>query len=249
LKALNHRTFGAMSGTDHPDPTLRTRAQSLLRNAILDGHFVAGQKLVERELCDLTGASRSSLREALVNLETNGLIEHQSYRGYSVSRLNVQKVREIFELRASVETLAAELFTERASVQEVVALGEALSALEQCQESFDLAQMRAVKERYYEVLFTGCRNGEIRRALGNVIDRIHLLRIQLMQDPARRIASLAEMRSLTSALVKRDRLAARAASQAHIRAARDAVLNSMAQDDVDPRAATTESGESPEYRI
>jgi DNA-binding GntR family transcriptional regulator len=230
LKNVYESNFGSTSAGSRLDTTLRTRAQSLLRDAILDGYFKAGQKLVERELCDLTGASRSSLREALVNLETNGLIERQSYRGFSVSRLNAQKVREIFELRASVETLAAELFTERASVQEVVALGEALSALEQCQESFDLAQMRAVKERYYEVLFTGCRNEEIRRALGNVIDRIHLLRSQLMQDPARREISLAEMRQLTSALVKRDRFAARAASLAHIEAARDAVLTGMTQD-------------------
>ncbi len=239
LNSLNERSSASSSGTDRLDTTLRTRAQGQLRDAILDGYFKAGQKLVERELCDLTGASRSSLREALVNLETNGLIERQSYRGFSVSRLDARKVREIFELRASVETLAAELFAERASVQEVVALGEALAALEQCQESFDLAQMRAVKERYYEVLFTGCRNDEIRRALGNVIDRIHLLRSQLMQDPARREISLAEMRRLTSALVKRDRLAARAASLAHIEAARDAVLTGMA---LEQRNGTEEGG-------
>jgi DNA-binding GntR family transcriptional regulator len=219
----------AVPGVDRLDKTMRSRAQGLLRNAILDGQLVAGQKLVERELCEMTGASRSSLREALVNLETNGLIERESYRGFTVSRLNAQKVREIFELRASVETLAAELFTERASVQEVVALSENLSALEKCLPGSDLAEMRIAKERYYEVLFTGCRNEEIRRALGNVIDRIHLLRSQLMQDAARREASVDEMRQLTTALINRDRLAARAASLAHIEAARDAVLNGMAE--------------------
>ncbi len=228
LKNNDENSLDSFSDSNRLDTTLRTRAQSLLRNAIFDGRFKAGQKLVERELCELTGASRSSLREALVNLETNGLIERQSYRGFSVSSIDAQKVREIFELRASVETLAAELFTERASVQEVVALGEVFSALEQCQKHFDLGQMQTIKRRYYEVLFSGCRNEEIRRALGNVIDRIYFLRSQLMQDPARREASLAEIRRLTSALIKRDKLAARAASLAHIEAARDAVLNGMA---------------------
>ena len=242
MRAEIKQVIDIESGVDQGDTTLRTRAQSLLRSAILDGQLKAGQKLVERELCELTGASRSSLREALVNLETNGLIERESYRGFSVSRLDARKVREIFELRASVETLAAELFTERASVQEVVALSDALTALEQCQESVDLAKMRSVKERYYDVLFTGCRNEEVRRALGNVIDRIHLLRSQMMQDSSRRDASLAEMRRLTSALINRDRLAARAASLAHIEAARDAVLNGMAQEltehEVSPSEAT-----------
>ena len=240
MRVINADNAVAVPGVDRLDKTMRSRAQGLLRSAILDGRLKAGQKLVERELCDMTGASRSSLREALVNLETNGLIERESYRGFSVSLLDAQKVREIFELRASVETLAAELFTERASVQEVVALSEALSALEKCNLGFDLAQMRVAKEQYYEVLFTGCRNEEIRRALGNVIDRIHLLRSQLMQDAARREASLIEMRQLTTALINRDRLAARAASLAHIEAARDAVLNGMAQQFIDRQAG--ESG-------
>lgn len=215
------------------DTTRRAQVQSVLRNAILNGQFKAGQKLVERELCVLTGASRSILREALVNLEANGLIERQSYRGFSVAQISPRKVYEIFELRAALETLAAELFTERASAQEIAALSEAFVGLEQCVASFDLGQMRAAKERYYNILFTGCRNEEIRRALENVIDRIYYLRSQTMMDANRREISLVEMRRLTAALVNRDQFAARAASLAHIVAARDTVLNLMAQNKAD----------------
>lgn len=228
-KTALDQTTAPGPGSVHLDTTLRAQTQTVLRNAILDGHYKAGQKLVERELCALTGASRSILREALVLLEASGLIERQSYRGYSVTRLSAQNVREIFELRGTLETLAAELFTERASDQEIVALTEALSDLEQCLVNFDLERMRAVKENYYEVLFIGCRNVELRRALETVIDRIYYLRSQLMMDPARREASLAEMRRLTAALIARDRLAARAASLSHLEAARDAVLNRMAE--------------------
>lgn len=60
-----------------------------------------------------------------------------------------------------------------------------------------------------------------------------------MQDPDRRMASLEEMRRLTEALIKRDRIAARAASIAHLEAARDAVLLRMAQDEIDSKAKTT----------
>jgi DNA-binding GntR family transcriptional regulator len=212
------------------DTTRRTLVRNQLRNAILDGSYTAGQKLVERELCELTGASRSVLREALASLEASGLIERESYRGYSVSLLSARKVGEIFELRSSLETLAAELFAERASDNEMAELEELLLALERCVANADLAQMRLVKERYYELLFSGCRNEEIRRALENIIDRVHYLRSQLMSDPIRRQTALAEMRRLTAALVNRDRLAARAASLAHLAAARDAVLDSMARD-------------------
>ena len=67
IKPTNDGDFAPASGTVRQDTTLRAQAQNVLRNAILDGYFKTGQKLVERELCELTGASRSILREALVN--------------------------------------------------------------------------------------------------------------------------------------------------------------------------------------
>jgi DNA-binding GntR family transcriptional regulator len=220
----------ALSTLPSTDETLRSRVQRELRNAILEGRYPAGQKLVERELCELTGASRSILREALVGLEVSGLVEFESYRGYRVTLLSARKVREIFELRSSLETQAAELFAERASEAELRELEGLLLRLQECVASGDLAGMRELKEDYYELLFSGCRNDEIRRALSNIIDRVHYLRSRLMSDPERRAVSLAEMQRLTSALVARDRLAARAACLAHLAAARDTLLDSMARE-------------------
>ena len=231
MASSNTRLLKAVSNSDNKETTLRSRTQTILRNAILDGHLSAGQKLVERELCELTGASRSILRESLVTLEASGLIENQSYRGYRITQLSVRTIYEIFELRASLETQAAELFTERASQAEISDLEMALVALENCLLGTDLEKMRSVKERYYDVLFTGCRNDEIRRALSNVISRVYYLRSQSMSDPNRRQNSLAEMRLLTHALVKRDRIAARAASLAHLEAAREAALQAVTQEE------------------
>ena len=175
----------------------------------------------------MTGASRSVLREALVNLEANGLIERQTYCGFSVTRLTSRSVTEIFELRSSLETQAAELFTERASEAELEALNTQFEALVECVRHFSLETMRDLKEAYYDVLFTGCRNREIRRALETIIDRVAYLRSRLMLNPNRRKASLEEMRALTQALIERDRLAARHASLIHLINARDAVLNAI----------------------
>lgn len=206
-----------------PNPTLRVQTLSTLRSAILNGHLVAGQKLIERELCELTGASRSVLREALAHLEATGLIERQSYKGFTVTRLSSRMIDEIFELRALLETQAAELFTERASEQEIEALKAALVTLEDCIEPFDLQAALAAKEHYYNIVFTGCRNVEICRAIAIVIDRVHYMRGQLMSDSGRRQQSIIEMRRLTAALVNRDRLATRDASLAHNAGAKAAV--------------------------
>lgn len=215
------------------DPTLRAQARNILRAAILDGQFAAGQKLRERELCALTGASRSILREALVHLEASGLIERESYKGFRVARPSARTICDIFELRASLETQAAELFTERASDDEIVALRRAFERVQRCLDKFELGQMRAAKEGYFDVIFSGCRNVEIRRALSIVIDRIHYLRSRLIADPERRRKSIPEIRRLTDALVARDRLEARAATIAHLQSARDAVLVLLRKDALD----------------
>lgn len=225
----------ARDGGSSDDRTLRPQAQRIVRNAIIDGQFNAGQKLIERELCELTGSSRSVLREALANLEACGLIERESYCGFRVAVLSARKVTEIFELRLCLETQAAELFAERASDDEMAELGDAFREIERCAADFELRRMRTAKERYYDVLFTGCRNEEIGQALANVIDRISYLRSRLLSNAERRAASVEDIRRLTLALIDRDPLAVRAASRAHLEAAREAVLKLMMQQPVATR--------------
>lgn len=218
------------SGQEHPEQgdsaekSLRESTQAWIREAILAGRYQAGEKLIERELSEMTGASRSVLREAMSHIEARGLIVRQSFRGYTVAQLSPRSIFEIFELRASVETLAAELFTERASDQEVDEIGAAFKAIEAGILANDLKKIRAAKDLFFAILFSGCRNTEIRRALENVIDRISYLRTQLMSDPRRRQDSLVEMRLLAEALQDRNRVEARAASLAHLESARDALV-------------------------
>ncbi len=215
---------------DSDDGTLRMRVKTTLRNYIYNEHFKSGDKLTERELCTLTGASRSVLREVLVNLESSGLIERKSFRGFRVARLSVSNVEEIFELRSVLETFAAELFVERASDQEIAELKACFLAMEDCARNFVLERMRLAKEQYFDVLFTGARNPEIRRALEHVIDRVFFVRARLLSDPARRSESIAEFRDLTSALAARDKLQAREACLAHLESARKAIVERLTEE-------------------
>ena len=210
-----------------PETSLREATQAWIREAILSGRYQGGEKLIERELSEMTGASRSVLREALSHIEARGLIVRQSFRGYTVAKLSTRSIFEIFELRASVETLSAELFAERASDQEVEEIGAAFKAIEAGIHASDLKRIRTAKDQFFSILFAGCRNTEIRRALENVIDRISYLRSQLMSDPRRRQDSLVEMRLLAEALQERNRVEARAASLAHLESARDALVKQL----------------------
>ena len=73
--------------------TLRQQVLEALRNAILDFQFKPGDRLVERELCEMTGVSRTSVREALRHLESEGLVENVPNKGPTVATLTVEDAR------------------------------------------------------------------------------------------------------------------------------------------------------------
>ncbi len=224
---MSNRKIGRAGGLNDAEQSLRVQTQSVIREAIVDGGFHAGQKLTERTLSEITGVSRSSIREALSHLEATGLVVRQPHRGYTVAKLDPRSIFEIFELRAAVETLAAELFTERASEQEVNDIKAAIESLQHGVQAGDLGKISSAKDQFYSALFSGCRNREIQKALECVIDRVYYLRRQLMSDPDRAQASLKEMSRLAQALVERDKDAARIASIAHLESARFALYSHM----------------------
>lgn len=87
--------------------TLREQCLTLLRQAITDGRLAAGTRLVETELSAAFGVSRGTLREALRSLQQAGLIT-AGERGLFVRRFEPHEIRDIFAVRASIETLAVE---------------------------------------------------------------------------------------------------------------------------------------------
>ena len=95
--------------------TLREKTVERLREALLNQFFAPGDRLIERELCELTGVSRTSVREALRLLESEGLIETIPNRGPIVASLSAEDAQYIYEVREALEGLAGRLFAERAS--------------------------------------------------------------------------------------------------------------------------------------
>src|SRR4051794_19741899 len=85
--------------------TLHMRTVEVLRQAILEGHFKPGDRLVERKLCEMTGVGRSSIREALRQLEAEQLIEYTPNRGPTVTVITPEKAEELYQVRGAIEGL------------------------------------------------------------------------------------------------------------------------------------------------
>lgn len=208
---------------------VRQQVAEVLRNAITSGRFVPGQRLVERDLCELTGVSRASVREALRQLETEGLIHTTPHRGPSVARLSMEDAASIYQIRGALEALAAQLFALNASDVQVAELESRVGILEQAYKGRDIEFIVDAKRRFYEVMMTGSGNSMIASVLNKMNARITMLRRVSLASPRRWPSSIREIRAVVRAIKRRDADAAFMASQHHIRQAAKEALRTLSR--------------------
>ena len=101
---------------------LRHETTDILREGILSNRFAPEDALVERELAAEIGVSRTAVREALIQLEGQGLVTSVPHKGWFVARLTPRDIWEIYTLRSHLEGLAARLVTRRATEEDLAEL-------------------------------------------------------------------------------------------------------------------------------
>jgi len=211
-------------------PTVREQVTSSLRSAILEFRFQPGERLVERELCEMTGTSRTSVREALRHLESEGLIESLPHRGQVVAVVSPDRARHIYELRGALEALAARLFAERGDAQHIRRFVAAYEALPAAFASLNQQRTLAAMNKFYDAMLEGCGNPLIAQVLRSLHGRIVYLRaISISQG--RVPESLGELGNIVKAVQKRDPEAAAVACRIHAEKACVAAIGALAHVD------------------
>lgn len=214
---------------------VRSQVVEMLRAAITGGQFAPGQRLVETDLCDRMGVSWPSLREALRQLESEGLIVTIPNRGPTVSLLSVQDVASIYEIRGALEALAAQLFAATASATQVEELSRSVDQLEVAYKSEDLETIVVAKQRFYDVLLAGSGNSILPSMLRTMNARITQLRRVSLSSPQRGAVSLREIRAVLRAIKRRDPDGAFKASLHHVKEASKVALRSLQPESTEKR--------------
>ncbi|MDR6236617.1 GntR family transcriptional regulator [Pseudomonas oryzihabitans] len=205
--------------------TLREMVCNRLRQAILNFQLLPGDRLVERDLCDRLGVSRTSVREALRHLESEGLVEFADARGPRVAIITLQDACDLYELRCVLEGMIVQLFTLRAGPQEIAALEQALVENREALEGAELPDVLESVQNFYDVLMEGCGNRVAATQLRQLQARVSYLRATSVSQANRRQASNAEMERMVAAIRSGDALAAHQASIDHVRAAAKVALD------------------------
>jgi DNA-binding GntR family transcriptional regulator len=214
--------------------TLRNMVENRLRAAIISGRFKPGQRLIERELCDLIAVSRPSIREAMRQLEAEGLVTAQPYRGPTVATISADEARQLYAVRTLLEGFAGEQFALRGEPADMEALTRAVEGLEAViAAGAEPTALIEAKTQFYAVLMDGSDNIFVRQTLAMLHNRVTLLRLTSMGQPGRLAQSIAEIREIHDAILARDPVAAKSACERHVASATVVAMAVLQRTDIE----------------
>lgn len=183
---------------------VREQVVTMLRSAILSAELLPGQRLVEREICEATGASRTSVREALRQLEGEGLITIRPQRGPIVSLITADEARSLYETRAALEALVARRCAERATDAEIADILDAVAHAREVASSGDVTAVVAATGAVYDHLIAASRNPVAGHVLRLLHGRISLLRSLTLSSPSVAEQLADELQAVAQAIALRD---------------------------------------------
>jgi GntR family transcriptional regulator, trigonelline degradation regulator len=219
--------------TEHP-PLRRDQAFERLRDAIITGHFAPGARLIERELCEAMGVSRTSIREVLRRLEAEHLIEVEPRRGPIVARLSRKQVAEIYDVRALLEAAVVRRFALEASNEDIAELRRIYEELSVARRNEDVAAIVKTTRQFSEQMMRIVNHELINDIHQKLIARISVSRVLAISLPGRLEQSARELAVVMDAIERRDAERAAESLTTYVRNAGEAALKRIdsAPDDV-----------------
>jgi DNA-binding GntR family transcriptional regulator len=215
--------------------SLRQQVIERLRESVISGHLSPGQRLTERELTESLGVSRTVVREALRQLEAEGLIEVIPNKGPVVRTLTAEEAEDIYRIRAVLQGLAAQQFIANADEQQLAALENALAAVVAAYDSGSAEQTVETKTRFYDVLIDGAASATLSSMLETLHARMWRWRALGLAHPQRSAArsgeSLDNLRGIVAAIKNRDAEAAERITREEASQAAEEVLRLLAYAD------------------
>lgn len=211
--------------------TLPEAAAERLRALIIEGDLPPGAKLNERELSERLGVSRTPLREAFRMLAADGLLVQLPNRGAQVVALSQADVRGAFEVMGALEGLAGELAVARVTDADIADLRALQGDMEAAHAGRDLPTYYRINRLIHDRLNALAGNAVLEQTYRTLNARLHALRFRSNLNPAKWDLAVAEHRAMIEALAARDGAALRDLLVGHLRAKKQAVLDSMKNKD------------------
>lgn len=183
---------------------LREVVAETLRDAIVNGVLSPGERLMEIQLAEELGVSRTPVREAIRKLELEGFVVMIPRRGTYVADLSIKDINEVFEIRTALDVLAAGLAVERITEDELEQLERLLVEVSDLIEQGDADRIVEADGQFHDILYRASRNDRLVGIINNLREQFTRFRSISMQYPGRIQKTVEEHRRLVEAIASRD---------------------------------------------
>lgn len=211
---------------------LRDVVFETLREAILKGVIKSGERLMENQLADEMGVSRTPVREAIRKLELEGFVVIMPRKGAYVSEMSYKDVHEVYEIRAALESLACGLAAERVTKSETEEMERYLVEERDYLDNEDILLTVNTDIGLHALIYKSARNEKIMHLISKLKDQVYRLRSTSIMLPGRKKASLIEHQDIVEAISLRDVELAQRLGQEHVEHAEQAMLELLGKNQV-----------------
>ncbi len=195
---------------------LRDIVFETLRKAILDGDLKPGERVMEVQLAEKLGVSRTPVREAIRKLELEGLLEMIPRKGAYVADVSIKDVLNVLEVRASLEGLAASLAAERITEDEIDSLRKSAEEFETMNKNNDRDGMVQKDTEFHSVLLNAARNNKLLSIVESLSDYVQRFRVIYFTEYSDAKNIMDDHRAILDAIKERDVEKANRVAQEHI---------------------------------
>ena len=206
---------------------LREVVCETLRNAIIEGVLKPGERLMEIQVSEELGVSRTPVREAIRKLELEGFVVMIPRRGTYVSDLSIKDINEVFEVRTALDVLAAGMAAERITVDELEQMERLLVELGEYIEQNDIEKIVEADSKFHDLLYSASRNNRLVGIINNLREQLTRFRSLSMSYPGRLKEMLVEHTRLVESLGMRNVSLAKRLAGVHMANAEQTLLKNI----------------------
>ncbi|MEG0180252.1 MAG: GntR family transcriptional regulator [Terrisporobacter sp.] len=199
-----------------------------LRTAILEGRLRSGQRLMEVQLAEQLGVSRTPIREAIRKLELEGLVIMLPRKGAYVADMSFKDLIDVLEIRASLEGLAASLASERRRDEDIISLEKVAMEFEESVRNADVETVLKKDVEFHERIFALANNKKLYNLINSLWEQVHRFRVTYVSDYEASLSLVEEHNKILQAIKDGDCEMAKKYATEHIELAEQFFMENTA---------------------
>jgi len=209
---------------------LRDVVIQTLRQAILTGELAPGERLLEIQLADKLGVSRTPVREAIRELAQEGLVTMIPRRGAVVAQITEKSMNDVLEIRRALDALSVEMACDRITEEGLVALKGACDKFEQKLKTGEMREIVEADMKLHDIITQATGNVRLHQLVNNLYEQMYRYRFEYIKDTTRYETLVKEHRIIYESIRNKDKETAIQTAKIHIDNQMKVILERIRQD-------------------